>query len=122
MAFLASKETAEARMAICKDCPSFQSFLRTCAECGCFMPAKVRLPNVECPLKKWGVAGADAVVEEKDVNVKYKVLAASPGQGSALVRYFTDILGEDELAIERDQDGKIKRCRFDLNITVMDTE
>ena len=37
---------------ICKSC----QFLRrnsTCKKCNCFMPFKVRLPLMKCPINKW---------------------------------------------------------------------
>ena len=41
------------RIAICKSCPELSRF-KTCSQCGCFMPAKVRLMSSKCPLDKWG--------------------------------------------------------------------
>lgn len=46
------------RISLCKSCDRLNS-LNFCKECGCFMPAKVRLKWSECPLKKWK-AVADA--------------------------------------------------------------
>lgn len=46
------KEIAESRYEICQTCPSF-TILKTCKECGCIMPLKVRLRSSECPLGKW---------------------------------------------------------------------
>jgi len=40
------------RMNVCQKCPAFTK-MKTCKECGCFMPAKVRLENAKCPLGKW---------------------------------------------------------------------
>ena len=40
------------RMAICEECPNFTR-IKTCTECGCFMPIKVRLPMMKCPAGKW---------------------------------------------------------------------
>ena len=44
---------AKKRYAICLDCEEI-SKIRTCNKCGCFMPFKVRLSGVECPIGKWG--------------------------------------------------------------------
>jgi hypothetical protein len=44
---------AEERLAICKACPKLLP-TGNCVECGCFMSQKVKLPNAECPLHKWG--------------------------------------------------------------------
>ena len=43
---------AEERLAICKACP-FYTVTGTCSKCGCFMSAKVKLPNASCPEHKW---------------------------------------------------------------------
>ena len=43
---------AKARYDICRECDSL-SIIRLCKECGCFMPLKVRIKSVTCPLKKW---------------------------------------------------------------------
>jgi hypothetical protein len=50
-----SKEVAYARYDICKECDKLNSVTKTCSECGCFMRAKVTLPNAFCPLKKWDI-------------------------------------------------------------------
>lgn len=47
----ASKEIAQARKAICDTCEKKK--LLTCIECGCLIPAKVRLGMATCPLNKW---------------------------------------------------------------------
>lgn len=44
--------TPKEKFEICKSC----EFLRrnsTCKKCNCFMPVKVRLPLLHCPIKKW---------------------------------------------------------------------
>lgn len=43
---------AKQRYDICLECPELTK-LRFCSQCGCFMPLKVRIDKVECPLKKW---------------------------------------------------------------------
>lgn len=48
-----SEEDAEARYAICKECPSFIKLTKQCKECGCFMKAKVKIKISTCPLGKW---------------------------------------------------------------------
>ena len=37
------------RYDICKKCPKFNKFWKTCKLCGCFMPLKTKLRWVECP-------------------------------------------------------------------------
>jgi hypothetical protein len=45
------------RYSICETCESFNSTLKTCKLCNCFMPLKVRVPDiihkVRCPKGKW---------------------------------------------------------------------
>jgi len=48
-----SDELAVERLSICQNCPSYKKRLKQCKECGCIMPAKVKLPNAFCPLGKW---------------------------------------------------------------------
>ncbi len=43
---------AKQRYDICKSCPEFSS-LKFCGKCGCFMPLKVRIESVSCPINKW---------------------------------------------------------------------
>lgn len=40
------------RIEQCKACSNL-SVLNICKECGCFMPAKVRLKWSSCPIGKW---------------------------------------------------------------------
>jgi len=51
-------EVAEERLALCKSCEHYLPLLHLCAECGCIMNAKVKLPNAHCPLRRWDVARA----------------------------------------------------------------
>jgi hypothetical protein len=48
------EELAKKRIAICvqNDCKKFRAN-KTCALCGCYMPAKVRSPKSKCKLGKW---------------------------------------------------------------------
>ncbi len=43
------------KMKICMECEHFNSTIRQCKLCGCFMPVKVLLPNMTCPDRppKW---------------------------------------------------------------------
>ena len=50
--FLAASEVQEARYDICKSCTSF-TLLKTCRECGCIMPLKIKMTSASCPLNKW---------------------------------------------------------------------
>jgi hypothetical protein len=53
--YLEQKETADskARMAICESCDRLMQPVKICKECYCFMPGKVLIPIVSCPLGKW---------------------------------------------------------------------
>lgn len=44
---------AEARLAICRRCPSYRPSDERCAICGCFLNAKATRPHEHCPLGKW---------------------------------------------------------------------
>ena len=46
------KDIAESRYAICKACPFFLPTTQ-CSKCGCFMKAKTKLKDAECPIHKW---------------------------------------------------------------------
>jgi hypothetical protein len=47
------------RMSICLQCPRLIKATRQCKECGCFMDAKTRLLEAECPLLKWDRVNLD---------------------------------------------------------------
>ena len=47
----ASRELYNERHDICKGCDRLSK--GRCQECGCFMAAKCRLADAECPLGKW---------------------------------------------------------------------
>lgn len=51
------------RMSICEDCDRLIKATKNCKECGCFMTAKTKLPNAECPLGKWGKIKIDITKE-----------------------------------------------------------
>ena len=46
------KDVAESRYSICKDCP-FLLPTTQCSKCLCFMKAKTKLKDAECPEHKW---------------------------------------------------------------------
>ena len=48
-----NKPRAKERYDVCLLCPLFSSDSTKCKACGCFMKAKVLLPNAKCPLGKW---------------------------------------------------------------------
>lgn len=44
---------AERRYQICNACEHFRDRSKTCTQCNCLMPVKVKIASVYCPLKKW---------------------------------------------------------------------
>jgi len=52
---------AKERYSICKECESFSNVVKVCGECYCFMPAKVLIRSVSCPVGKW-----DAIYEQEN--------------------------------------------------------
>jgi hypothetical protein len=49
----ASEEDSSFRYSLCQACPKFNNGVKTCQECGCFMPAKTKLQGATCPIGKW---------------------------------------------------------------------
>lgn len=47
----ATKETAKQRFTICGKCEMRDN--NRCTICGCYLPAKVKLKNSECPAGEW---------------------------------------------------------------------
>jgi len=51
-----SKEAAklvEIRKPICDECEFKNKVLNVCKDCGCFLPAKQRVDDANCPQNKW---------------------------------------------------------------------
>lgn len=46
------EETSNNRLSICEQCEHFTA-VKSCTECGCFMPVKTRLTEARCPVGKW---------------------------------------------------------------------
>ena len=46
-------EYAKERYKLCKQCTEFNNIVKVCTECYCFMPAKVVLKEMYCPIGKW---------------------------------------------------------------------
>jgi len=46
-------EKAEARYALCLECPELILATKQCKKCGCFMALKTKLEPATCPLGKW---------------------------------------------------------------------
>ena len=51
------------RLTICNNCDDFNKKIKTCKQCGCYMPAKTMFANSKCPLSKWssGIPGNDLI-------------------------------------------------------------
>lgn len=47
------KKEAKAKMKICLQCEEMNKAIKTCKQCNCFLPAKVLVPGLHCPLDKW---------------------------------------------------------------------
>jgi hypothetical protein len=50
--FFADNDIQKQRYEICKKFDSFTA-LKTCSECGCIMPLKIKIAGSRCPLEKW---------------------------------------------------------------------
>ena len=50
---LVDKKTYLERFRTCKNCDKFKRVVNICGECHCFIPAKTRHIESECPLGKW---------------------------------------------------------------------
>ena len=48
-----TRELSKERLAVCKLCPKRNRYLDQCTECGCFLPAKSRVIDADCPLGLW---------------------------------------------------------------------
>jgi hypothetical protein len=48
-----TKELKAERLAICAECPLYNSFAHTCTICKCFMKMKTKLAHAYCPIHKW---------------------------------------------------------------------
>jgi len=49
------KNIEKERYDICQSCDRFNSLLKKCKECGCFMQLKTKFPDAFCPLNKWDI-------------------------------------------------------------------
>ena len=47
------QKMGQERFDICKECPELFTPTAQCKKCGCFMPIKVRLRGLHCPIDKW---------------------------------------------------------------------
>lgn len=49
----ASAELARERLKVCEQCEYFARLTRQCRLCSCFMDAKTKILEAECPMQKW---------------------------------------------------------------------
>jgi ribosomal protein L32 len=58
-----SEQVKQERLTICKSCDRYSQTLRTCKECGCYMPAKAMFAATSCPINSWSEteAGTDLI-------------------------------------------------------------
>lgn len=49
----ASNNRSRPRMAICDTCVLKVKWANSCSDCGCFLPAKTRVEDAQCPKSKW---------------------------------------------------------------------
>lgn len=49
----AKTEMSKPRTAICSLCQHKDKVLNSCNACGCFLPAKTRVEDAECPFGYW---------------------------------------------------------------------
>jgi len=46
-------KVANERYTVCKSCQYFSTTIKSCAQCGCFMPVKVTIATMKCPMNYW---------------------------------------------------------------------
>lgn len=51
--YFADKDLTNTRMNICIDCDKLIKVTKQCNECFCFVQAKTKIKNQQCPLGKW---------------------------------------------------------------------
>lgn len=49
----APKVLSKYRQSICNKCDHREPILNRCKQCGCFLSAKTKIMNTNCPLNKW---------------------------------------------------------------------
>lgn len=53
MKILADKTLALYRQSVCNSCQHLDKRFNRCNQCGCFMWAKTKIADMNCPLNKW---------------------------------------------------------------------
>lgn len=52
------------------------------------------------------------------MQIKYKIIAVYPETRTAVVRFYTDTVSEEDLAVYKDIDGNIISCKTDVSISI----
>jgi hypothetical protein len=52
------------------------------------------------------------------MKLHYKIISVDEAEDCIVVRFYSDMMSEEELCVERDREGKITRCRTDYNINL----
>jgi hypothetical protein len=61
-----TKLQADERKSICHTCSQYNSTVKICKSCGCFVPAKVWLRGVACPDGHWTAVEDDGELHHVD--------------------------------------------------------
>lgn len=48
-----NEQTKLTRLSICSTCEEYSARIKTCKQCGCYMPAKAMFATSTCPVDKW---------------------------------------------------------------------
>lgn len=48
-----NEKIRQERLTVCSSCTEYITRLRSCKQCGCYMPAKATFLKSVCPLDKW---------------------------------------------------------------------
>jgi len=51
-----SKHEQNERLSVCQSCEHYNQERKVCPLCSCYMPIKVRVSWLKCPINKWGHA------------------------------------------------------------------
>jgi hypothetical protein len=67
--FFLNEEDIEKRMAVCRQCDEYKVSSQLCGKCKCYLPWKVKMANVACPIGKWSNT-IDAVDDDGGMAIK----------------------------------------------------
>jgi len=52
------------------------------------------------------------------MQIKFKIVEVFPGEQLLVARFYSDVTTEEELAVQKDSEGNILRCRTDMSISL----